>query len=434
MFLSKLNSKYKAIAAYQRQDYLSAIKYSQKALRKTPQDIELLLLIGNTYYMQQKYSEAAKYYQQIINLQPDNYQAIINCAEAFLWQHKYSDILPYISALKDDYYADFLSAKISFEKEDFIAAEQYLQTALNKHQNNAWVWNLLSQVAQKNTHYTLALEAGFQAVERGGGDVAHQLNLAYCIYEIGSEKGADFVVSILQKWYQKYPQSAIAQQCYFSFFPNPKFCKSNLQYVRDVFDNFADSFEQTLSDLSYQVPQEIGKEIRKVYPSNYHQKIRILDIGCGTGLCAPIIDSIFPKYHLDGVDISSQMLVFAEQKHIYKKLINADVEEYFSRCCNAYNLCVAADVFTYFGDLKKVFFGVANSLKKDGVFKFSITKLDSQISDWQQHISGRFLHTKKYIKKELSENGFSNIKFTSTILRTEGKKNVQGWIVSAIKK
>jgi predicted TPR repeat methyltransferase len=323
----------------------------------------------------------------------------------------------------------FLHGKLNFEQEKYISAEKYFSAYTKLKNMDSWGWNMLSQSAQKNNNYQLALDAGLTAVETSDGDDAHQLNLAYTIYEIALEKGKKTVMPTLKKWYQKHSQNIIVQQVWNIFFSSSETYRSDSQYVKKIFDEFADSFDEVLRDLEYIVPTKISQILQADKSDFIDKKIAVLDLGCGTGLCVQSLKKILKNAVFYGVDISPKMSEKAATKNIYKKLINEDVEAYLFKHKNKYEMIIAADVFTYFGDLKKVFEGVYKSLKKDGVIVFSISELSKSDSMWKQHLSGRFLHSKKYIENLLVETGFSPAKFVPCVLRKEGKKNVNGWII-----
>ena len=424
----KLASNY-----YQSQDYNKALKYALKAINSDTDNIDKIMLLGNICYVLQDYEKAQDYYCKILLLDSHNIGAQINYADTLIMLHRYSQAEQYLPNIADEKTKLFLQAKISFAQEDFVSAEEYFIAYTKLKNTDAWAWNMLSQSAQKNGHFQLALEAGITAVEKSAGDDSHHLNLAYTIYEIAVEKGKEFVLPILQKWYAEYPDNPIVKHSWNCFFPSLDFCKSDSLYVKKIFDEFADSFDETLQDLDYTVPLNISQIAKANMQDSVLKKISILDLGCGTGLCAQNLKKIFNKAKFFGVDISPKMLAKAQNKNIYKKLINDDIESYLFEQKNKHELIVAADVLTYFGDLKTLFQGMYKSLKENGKIIFSVSALSEEDLNWQQHLSGRFLHSKKYIKKILIETGFCSIKFASCMLRKEGEKNVFGWIVYAVK-
>ena len=423
-----------ALAAYFSNDINVAEKYVKKALKQNPNSLEALLLWGNIFYIKQDYFRAEQIYQKILSFAPQSLAAIINCADIYILQKKYNKAKDYIDQLGPIPKAQFLRGKVAFAEENYKIAEDILLQYSSNNNTDFWGDNLLSQAAQKNGNFELALSSALSAVEKSKGDDAQHLNLHYAIYEIALEKGVDFILPTLDKWYQKYPDNPIVIHSKNCFDSNPDFKRSEPQYIKAVFDNFADSFEVTLSDLNYAVPQKIAGEIKERLMIFPNKKMRILDAGCGTGLCALEVDSIFKKYQIDGVDLSAKMLMIAKEKQLYYELRNADIEADFFNHKNTYDIILAADVFTYFGDLKNIFSGAYYALQKNGIFVFSISKNFASSDAWSQHISGRFLHGENYIKKLLQDNGFSDIKFTPCVLRKEGGKDVIGWVISTIKK
>lgn len=423
-----------AAAAYQRGDYTRARILATKGLRKTPDNAALLLLVGNVFYLEQNWAEAEKWYQKILELQPRHQEALINLGEVFLHQQKYEQAAAVSQCLNRQVAGRLLAAKCAFEQEQYAEAEVGFESVLHDEKTDFWTWNLLSQAAQKNGHYERALEAAWQAVELSNGADSQHLNLAYALYETALETGVEKVVPLLKKWHQKYAGNGIVRQSWNAFFPSRNFVRADSFYLKEVFDNFADSFDDVLASLAYSVPQLIASEIKEKYVRILPGRPKILDAGCGTGLCGVELDSVFKKYDLYGVDLSEQMLQKAVEKKLYRAVKCADIEVYLQGQKNQFDLIVAADVITYFGALDSLFEKCFFSLKNNGVFIFSATAGDDEISGWKQHLSGRFLHTEKYLKNVLQKNGFQNVFLTSCILRKEGEKDVHGWVISAIKK
>ncbi len=59
-------------------------------------------------------------------------------------------------------------------------------------------------------------------------------------------------------------------------------------YVADTFDNFAASFDAKLSQLAYRAPEFVAEAVARHAgePAHRHD---VLDAGCGTGLCGPLL-------------------------------------------------------------------------------------------------------------------------------------------------
>src|SRR4029453_9055138 len=86
------------------------------------------------------------------------------------------------------------------------------------------------------------------------------------------------------------------------------------EFVEQVFDRFANSFEVRLKQLDYRAPQLFGAALdAAVGPPR--GELTILDAGCGTGLCGPLLRGHAKMLH--GVDLSGGMLAKAADAKLY---------------------------------------------------------------------------------------------------------------------
>ena len=157
-----------------------------------------------------------------------------------------------------------------------------------------------------------------------------------------------------------------------------------------------------------------------------NEKLSFLDLGCGSGLCGKYLKKIFKKSRLVGVDISSQMLLKAKEKNVYDELVKNDITDCFCGDNLKFDVVVASDVFTYFGNLDSVFKKVDSLLCKKGVFAFTVSENNLNKKDYFLMPSSRFVHSIKYVENMLKKYDFSIIKNECKILRKEGDKDVMG--------
>lgn len=190
------------------------------------------------------------------------------------------------------------------------------------------------------------------------------------------------------------------------------------RYLTACFDRLAPQFEKHLVDvLDYQVPAKI----HSMLAGSGEKFENILDLGCGTGLAAPLLSGLGGK--LTGVDISPGMLKKAEERGLYARLIEAEAVSFLSRKDATYDLITALDVLIYFGDLTGLFAAVASRLSSGGIFALSheMTNCDS----YRLLPSGRFAHNPRYIKT-LSAESFSLVATVASVLRLENTRPVVG--------
>jgi predicted TPR repeat methyltransferase len=201
-------------------------------------------------------------------------------------------------------------------------------------------------------------------------------------------------------------------------------------YVRDLFDDYADSFEQDLlNDLKYVVPDLIGKELKKLTEPLNRQEIRCfpsaLDLGCGTGLVSEAIRGVVTK--IDGVDLSEKMVKVAVEHQRYDNIyLNEMTAFLLDKTVGKpkYDLIVCGDALVYLGDLSSVFKGVSKRLSGKGVFCFSVEKLRS--GSFILCPTGRYAHSDGYIR-DLSRNfGFELLAARDIVPRMDGALKILG--------
>jgi len=87
-------------------------------------------------------------------------------------------------------------------------------------------------------------------------------------------------------------------------------------FVAELFDNYADSFDKHLMDtLKYEAPNKLLELLNL----SINNKFEILDIGCGTRLMGKLLKPYASR--IVGVDLSKEMLSRAELTGAYDKLV-----------------------------------------------------------------------------------------------------------------
>ena len=139
------------------------------------------------------------------------------------------------------------------------------------------------------------------------------------------------------------------------------------RYVEALFDDYAADFQSHLVErLGYRGFEVLLKPLLET-GKRYGQ---VLDLGCGTGLCGPLIA---PQADvIDGVDVSAAMLEQARKLGAYRELIHADLGAFLATTALRPDLVLAADVFVYVGDLATVFGSVRRILAPGGCLAFTV--------------------------------------------------------------
>lgn len=201
-------------------------------------------------------------------------------------------------------------------------------------------------------------------------------------------------------------------------------------YVETVFDDFANSFDASLERLTYRAPQFVSDKIAQLGGTPARQW-RILDAGCGTGLCGPLIAPYARQ--LIGVDLSGQMLAKAKPRQVYDELVKAELTAYLQSHHQAFDLIVSADTLCYFGALESAMRAAFGALSVGGWLVFTVESLEGSDADKPHHLNphGRYSHRRGYLEQVLGDAGFQHIGTEPVHLRNEGGAPVQGWLVTA---
>ena len=426
-----------AIIFYEMSDSVQARKYADTALKINRNNPSALSVLGNICYRQKKYDQALKYYQQAMNAQRDFYTAVLNAASIYFDRRDYGTAYFYakraVQSYPDSAEAANLLASVCVELGYYDEAILLLANLYKKNPEDYWLCNLLSQAFQQKKEYDKALEMGWRAVVISNGSNDQHINFGYLLYEIAIESPMTDILQYVRKWKQEYPENQIVKHMSEAMLNAGHVSQINSAYVREIFDAFAEDFESVLEGLNYAAPSLMGETLKNLAQNVKLKKMKILDAGCGTGLCGEYLKKYAKFRGLDGVDLSEKMLEVARRKKIYTHLYQQDLNQFLAKHENSYDLINAADVLTYFGELGNIFILMYDALKAGGRVIFSVSENSFNKDDYFLHLSGRFLHNKKYVESSLKKRGFVIEKLTRVKLRNEGEKEVWGWIVMAQK-
>lgn len=202
--------------------------------------------------------------------------------------------------------------------------------------------------------------------------------------------------------------------------------RSPAEYVQELFDGYAEKFDEHLvGTLKYSAPEVMDRLVRQALGDSA-LALDILDLGCGTGLCANRFTDIASS--LIGVDLSERMLDKARELGIYDRLENADVASFLSaRDTQSCDLILAGDVFVYIGDLSEIFPACTRVLRDAGIISFSIEKSDAE-PPYMLRTSGRYAQRPDYIADLAAATGLHVLLVEDFILREEFGNNIAGQV------
>ncbi|MDC0189624.1 methyltransferase [Rhodospirillales bacterium] len=355
---------------------------------------------------------------------------LLSIAQVSLEEEDYgSSVFQFLNILKRDpnsAVARFGLGDAYFGLADYESAESTYRFGLEMYPNNSDGLFGLAATLRIIESYDEAIEFYERGFDVEPSRTAAYWELAYTREMTGDKIGAEWAY---RKCLEKDPNHGMAKHLLASMLGTTT-DRAPDDYVRDLFDDYADSFEQDLlNDLNYVVPTLIRKELKKITRSPNFQKIcrfsSALDLGCGTGLVSEAIKGLVTK--TDGVDLSEKMVKVAFEHQRYDNIYLQEMTTFLlDRTVGKpkYDLIVSGDALVYLGDLRSVFNGVSKRLSGKGVFCFSVEKLRS--GSFSLCPTGRYAHSDGYIRDLSRTFGFELLAARDIVPRMDGSLKIRG--------
>jgi predicted TPR repeat methyltransferase len=363
----------------------------EHALRIAPDFADAHYLRGMLLQHDKRYADALPCYRRAIELKPDHAQALIRLA--FVLSRLKAPAQESIAALDRALRASPADAAALGARGGLLAGLRLLDQALDDYDRAVALTPGDAKMHSDRGECLLLLKrpreaalAFREALALGGDKVA----LGYVLASLGEEAT---------------PRTA------------PR------DYVVNLFDWYAESFDSHLQGrLNYQTPELICAQIAQLRPQG---NIDILDLGCGTGLCGPLLKPLARR--MVGVDLSPNMLEVARRRAIYDELVCSELLQFMTDNTSCYDLLVCTDVFIYVGALDKVFEAARKTLRPGGLFAFSLEA--SEKEDLVLRPSRRYAHSLPYVRRLASINEFQVVNIEPSVIRQEGGQDLNGFLV-----
>lgn len=423
---------------YELENYAEAEFYARSALENDEQNTAAWQNLANACFCQAKYDEALEAYGKMYEKKPNSYLAAINLANTYYYLGQFEKAYEFAEKALQRHpsssVAAALCANAANALKNYAQAAELFAQAYELDKNNFELLNALSEVYHSLGDWESCVHFAWKYLKNTATPTTEaHLNFGYLLYECYAEFNHEFAQKYAVKWVKFFPDSKIAQHMSSAITESDRLKSSDTDFIRATFDSFAPEFDNTLAALNYQAPDLIEQILQQNLKTSFFNKYHILDLGCGTGLCGEKIKRFATFKGLTGVDISEKMLEMAQQKNIYSRLICDDICHYMENNNYHYEIVVASDVLTYFGDLTKVLVRISRALKSGGVFACTISENTSNQNDFHLTPSGRFIHNLNYVEKVLKSTGLRLISKHRDVLRNEDEKPVYGYVLLAQK-
>lgn len=262
--------------------------------------------------------------------------------------------------------------------------------------------NNLGQCLEAQGQLAGAVAAHRRACALRPDQVAFHNNLACALYLLHRREPATARAEVAG-WLAAHPDQPIARHMARALTgtgaPPPQ---PPATYVQTLFDGFADSFERELLGIGYCGPRLMAEAFARLLPVPRADRL-VLDAGCGTGLCAPVLRPWART--LIGVDLSPRMLDHARRRGLYDTLVVAELTGYLTSHGAAFDLIAAADVLCYAGDLEPMVAGLATALRRQGALAFTVEQAPDAAEPFRLAAHGRYLHGETALVSLLTRHG-----------------------------
>jgi len=391
---------YLGVLCHQRGRSDEGVRLIEAALKITPGHPDAHNNLGNIHKECRRLADAERCYRKALACGPQHYNAQNNLAVVLEAQERL--------------------------EEAFEAYAKLLQQAPKFAQGYYLMGMFLRSHAQSREHVEQSVECFRTAYELDARNVRALESLGMSLYAL---QRFDEAAQVYRDWLARDPDHPVPRHMLAACGGAQAPLRAADDYVREVFDAFADSFdEQLLKNLSYRAPQVLAEALNAILLGAVGD-LHILDAGCGTGLCAPLLRPY--ARHLVGVDLSGGMVDKARLRGGYDELEVAELTAYLQAHPDAYDVVVSADTLVYFGELREVLAAAHAALRPGGWLAFTVEVAQGEDDRVELSPSGRYQHTRRYVERVVAATGFSRLSIGTDTLRKEGGQPVMGWVVLA---
>jgi predicted TPR repeat methyltransferase len=386
------------VANHQLGNSEAGIELINKSLKISPNQPSALNNLGNINKELGNVEEAETAYRRVLELAPDHVETLSNLAVILRLQKKTE------------------------------AAHALLKKALKIDPKHSDSYHNLGNIYRDLKRNDDALIAYRKSVEFRPDNEKSSKSIAKLLFESGRKKEC---LEVLKRLLLRNPEDAVAAHMLVAYGGGPSPERASDDYVRQAFDDFAVSFDSVLEGLEYAAPKLVAECLRREMKDR--SGLRIVDLGCGTGLLGPLVRPIASS--LIGVDLSEKMLAQAEKRAVYDEVIASELTQYLRESDLPIDVLTCVDTLVYFGALEEFSVAANRALQPGGWLFFSVEShdADARPQGYILHPHGRYSHSRGYVEDALLAAGLQPVAIDDVVLRLEREEPVKGMIVAAQK-
>ena len=387
------------VLAAQRSQHEPAVDLIRQALELNPQYADAWNNLGNVLTTLERPEEAIDAYRRTVELVPGHVGAYSNLGV----------ILTQIGLIED---------AVAACRQAIALAPQVAELHFNLG---------AALLAQGDHEGTIAAYQETVRLQSNHARAYKALSLLF--YKLNRREEA---TALFQSWLEQNPDDAAARHMLAASSGCEVPDRAADEYIQATFDEMAANFDRHLHRLGYQAPELIIEAVSLVLETPA-ETLDVLDAGCGTGLCGPLLRPYARR--LIGVDLSPGMVDKARARGCYDDLTVAELTTFLLEHPVSYDLIVFADTLEYFGDLEPISVATAQALRAGGWLAFTVEQLTDAESatGFILTLSGRYQHTDAYLRRTLAETGMTLVTLNQITLRQENSRPVAGLLAVAHK-
>jgi len=389
---------YKGLIQHEIGESEVAIELIGRALELTPVYPAALNNLGNILRECGRLEEARERYRQVLDISPEHVDTLVNIGVVH-------------NGLRET-----------------AEAFECLTKALEIDPEHAVAWHNLGNVYNQRKLYAEAQSAFEKSAELAPDNTKSVKEIAKILYKSGKKKEA---IETLERLLEQKSDDEIARHMIAAFGGAELPDRATDQFVTQTFDSFAGNFDETLARLEYKAPQLVADELKRL--TGPDREIDVLDIGCGTGLCGPMVRPFAST--LVGVDLSAGMIRKARLRKTYDELHEAELTDFMQKSAATYDAIICVDTFVYFGRLDEALVAATSILNSGGHLVFTVERhtRDESADDFRLQHHGRYSHVDEYIERVVTAAGLVVESLTPVVPRLEYGEPVAGMLVVARK-
>jgi predicted TPR repeat methyltransferase len=235
--------------------------------------------------------------------------------------------------------------------------------------------------------------------------------------------------TLYREWLAQEPDNPVVQHQLAACLGAQAPVRASDAYVQQLFDAFAGSFDAKLEQLHYRAPALVAEALARAL-GEPQGALSIVDAGCGTGLCGPLVRPWAER--LAGCDLSAGMLRRAKARRVYDVLHQAELAYYLDTQPEAFDVVISADTLCYFGPLEDALDAARRSLRSGGRLIFTVETLtDTDRCAHRLQPNGRYAHAADYLHDAVARSGLELLALDAVTLRLEAGLPVPGALVAA---